>query len=37
MEGAQVTAQTLGVHGPARNIARSAKMLIDMHLRARHR
>jgi AcrR family transcriptional regulator len=37
MEGAQVTAQTLGVHGPARNIARSAKMLIEMHLRARHR
>jgi AcrR family transcriptional regulator len=36
MEGAQVTTQTLGVHGPARNIARSAKMLIDMHLRARH-
>jgi len=34
MEGAQVTTQTLGVHGPARNIARSAKMLIDMHLRA---
>lgn len=33
MEGAQVTTQTLGVHGPARNIARSAKMLIDMHLR----
>jgi len=37
MEGAQVTAQTLGVHGPARNIARSAKMLIDVHLRGRHR
>jgi AcrR family transcriptional regulator len=37
MEGAQVTTQTLGVHGPARNVARSAKMLIDMHLRARHR
>jgi AcrR family transcriptional regulator len=34
MEGAQVTTQTLGVHGPARNIVRSAKMLIDMHLRA---
>jgi AcrR family transcriptional regulator len=34
MEGAQVTTQTLGVHGPARNVARSAKMLIDMHLRA---
>jgi len=34
MEGAQVTTQTLGVHGPARSIARSAKMLIDMHLRA---
>lgn len=37
MEGAQVSAQTLGVHGPARNVARSAKMLIDSHLRARHR
>jgi AcrR family transcriptional regulator len=37
MEGAQVTVQTLGVHGPARNVARSAKMLIDSHLRARHR
>ncbi len=34
MEGAQVTTQTLGVHGPARNIARAAKMLIDAHLRA---
>ena len=34
MEGAQVTSQTLGVHGPARNIARAAKMLIDAHLRA---
>lgn len=34
MEGAQVTIQTLGVHGPARNIARAAKMLIDAHLRA---
>jgi AcrR family transcriptional regulator len=37
MEGAQVAAQTLGVHGPARNVARSAKMLIDAHLRGRHR
>lgn len=37
MEGAQVTMQTLGVNGPARNIARSANTLIDMHLRARHR
>jgi hypothetical protein len=37
MEGAQVTAQTLGARGPARNIARSARMLIDMHLRAPHR
>jgi AcrR family transcriptional regulator len=34
MEGAQVTIQTLGTHGPARNIARAAKMLIDAHLRA---
>src|SRR4249920_3400899 len=31
MEGAQVTAQTLGAHGPAKNVARSAKMLIDSH------
>ena len=37
MEGAQVTTQTLGVHGPARNVARSAEMLIEMHLRARRR
>lgn len=37
MEGAQVTTQTLGVQGPARNVARSAKMLIDMHLRSRRR
>jgi|SRR5882672_3277649 len=37
MEGAQVTMQTLGVKGPAKNIARSANTLIDMHLRARHR
>jgi hypothetical protein len=37
MEGAQVTTQTLGVNGPARNVARSAKMLIEMHLRARRR
>ena len=34
MEGAQVTTQTLGVHGPARSIARAAKMLIDANLRA---
>lgn len=34
MEGAQVAAQTLGVHGPARNVARGAQMLIDTHLRA---
>ena|SRR5690242_12197866 len=34
MEGAQVATQTLGVHGPAKNIARAAKMLIDAHLRA---
>lgn len=37
MEGAQVTAQTLGVRGPARDIARSAKVLIEMHLRARRK
>ena len=34
MEGAQVTAQTLGARGPARNVARAAKMLIDAHLGA---
>jgi len=34
MEGAQVTTQTLGVRGPARSIARAAKMLIDVNLRA---
>jgi len=34
MEGAQVTAQTLGVRGPARNVARAAEMLIEAHLRA---
>src|SRR6266853_1983819 len=34
MEGAQVTIQTLGARGPARNIARAAKMLIDARLRA---
>src|SRR6266571_3195546 len=33
MEGAQVTIQTLGARGPARNIARAAKMLIDARLR----
>jgi len=34
MEGAQVTKQTLGVRGPARNVARAAKRLIDAHLEA---
>ena len=34
MEGAQITTQTLGVHGPASKIARAAEMLIDSHLRA---
>lgn len=34
MEGAQVATQTLGVRGPARNVARGAEMLIEMHLRA---
>src|SRR5882672_1652746 len=34
MEGAQVTSQTLGVRGPARNVARAAEMLIEAHLRA---
>ena len=34
MEGAQVATQTLGVHGPARNVARAAEVLIDAHLRA---
>ena len=34
MEGAQVTSQTLGVGGPARNVARAAEMLIDANLRA---
>jgi len=34
MEGAQVTKQTLGIRGPARNVARAAQMLIDTHLRA---
>lgn len=29
MEGAQVSTQTLGVHGPARNVARAAQALID--------
>ncbi len=33
MEGAQVTKQTLGVRGPAKNVARAAAMLIDTHLR----
>ena len=35
MEGAQVTTQTLGVNGPAKNVARAAEMLIDAQLRAR--
>jgi len=34
MEGAQVTTQTLGVRGPAKNVARAAKTLIDAHLGA---
>jgi AcrR family transcriptional regulator len=34
MEGAQVTIQTLGARGPAKNVARAAEMLIDTHLRA---
>ncbi len=34
MEGAQVTTQTLGVRGPAKNVARGAEMLIAAHLRA---
>jgi len=34
MEGAQVTTQTLGVHGPARNVARAAETLIDAYLGA---
>ena len=29
MEGAQISTQTLGVRGPARNVARAAQMLID--------
>jgi AcrR family transcriptional regulator len=33
MEGAQVTTQTLGARGPAKNVARAAEMLIDAHLR----
>ena len=33
MEGAQVTSQTLGLHGPAKNVARAAEMLIQAHLR----
>ena len=35
MEGAQVTIQTLGANGPAKNVARAAEMLIDAQLRAR--
>src|SRR2546429_6733130 len=34
MEGAPGTTQTLGVRGPAKSIARAAKMLIDAHLPA---
>lgn len=34
MEGAQVTIQTLGLRGPAKNVARAAEMLIEAHLRA---
>ena len=34
MEGAQVTTQTLGVRGPARNVARAAAVLIEAHLRS---
>ena len=37
MEGAQVTAQTLGTRGPAKDVARSAKVLIEMHLQARRK
>ena len=33
MEGAQVTRQTLGARGPARNVARAADLLIDAHLK----
>ena len=33
MEGAQVSIQTLGVRGPARNVARAADNLINAHLR----
>jgi len=32
MEGAQVTSQTLGARGPAKNVARAAKTLIDADL-----
>ena len=34
MEGAQVTTHTLGVRGPARNVARAAETLINAHLGA---
>lgn len=34
MEGAEVTKQTLGARGPARNVARAAEMLIAAHLGA---
>lgn len=32
MEGAQVSAQTMGVRGPSRNVARAAERLIAAHL-----
>jgi AcrR family transcriptional regulator len=31
MEGAQISSQTLGVRGPAKNVARAAQTLIDAH------
>jgi uncharacterized membrane protein YccC len=34
MEGAQVSTQTLGARGPARNVACAAEALIDAHLPA---
>lgn len=34
MEGAQITIQTLGLRGPAKNAARAAEMLIAAHMRA---
>jgi len=35
MEGAQVSIQTLGAHGPATKVAKAADVLIDAHLRNR--